>query len=126
MPNYVTKSLHKFQHPTPRWTQYAPHQWMRPNYGATKQLKNPMDTSTPIQEERKSGVQQIVENFLYDDLDVDCTIHSDLNSIEEQQAHPTHNTEATITHFLGYSATNPTAVFQFKDSDMVLHIGSNK
>ena len=26
MPNYVTKALHKFQHPNPKRTQYAPHQ----------------------------------------------------------------------------------------------------
>ena len=26
MPNYVTKALHKFQHPTPKRAQYAPHQ----------------------------------------------------------------------------------------------------
>ena len=26
MPNYATKAQHKFQHPTPKRTQYAPHQ----------------------------------------------------------------------------------------------------
>ena len=36
MSNYVTKALHKFQHSTPKRAQYAPHQWTRPNYGATK------------------------------------------------------------------------------------------
>ena len=39
--NYVTKALHKFQHITPKHTQYAPHKWTRPNYGATKQLATP-------------------------------------------------------------------------------------
>ena len=48
MPNYVNKSLHKFQHPTPKRAQYSPHQWTRSNYGATKQLANPLDTSPPI------------------------------------------------------------------------------
>ena len=50
MPNYVTKSLHKFQHLTPRRAQYAPHQWTRPNYGATNQLATNLDTSPPIPE----------------------------------------------------------------------------
>ena len=36
MSNYVTKALHRFQHPTLERTQYAPHQWTRPNYGAKK------------------------------------------------------------------------------------------
>ena len=45
-----------------------------------------------------------------------------LNSIADQQAQPTQNTEADITHFLEYAANNTTAVDQFKASDMVLHI----
>ena len=64
MPNYVTKALHKFQHPTPKRAQYSPHQWTRPNYGATKQLANPLDTSPPIPEDRKRRIQKIIETFL--------------------------------------------------------------
>ena len=48
IPNYVTKSLHKFQHHTPRQSQYAPHQWTRPNYCATKKLVTALYTSPPI------------------------------------------------------------------------------
>ena len=51
MPNYVTKSLHKLQHPTPKCAQYSLHQWMRPNYGVTKQIATPLDTSPPILDE---------------------------------------------------------------------------
>ena len=58
MPNYVTKSLRKFQHPTQNRTQYAPHQWTRQNYGATKQLATPLDTSPPISEEQKLMIQK--------------------------------------------------------------------
>ena len=50
IPNYVNKALHKFQHPNPKRAQYAPHQWMRPNYSATKQLATPLDTSPSIPE----------------------------------------------------------------------------
>ena len=53
IPNYVTKALQKFQYPTPKRAQYVPHQWTRPNYGATKQLATPLDTSQPILEEQK-------------------------------------------------------------------------
>ena len=49
MPNYVTKALQKFQHPTTKRAQYAPHQWTRPNYGATKQLATTFNNSPPIQ-----------------------------------------------------------------------------
>jgi hypothetical protein len=34
MPNYIAKSLHKFQHPQPATAQHAPHNWTRPAYGA--------------------------------------------------------------------------------------------
>ena len=49
----------------------------------------------------------------------------DLNSVAEQQAQPTHNTESMITHFLDYTSTNPTAVVEFRASDMVLYIYSD-
>ena len=65
MPNYVTKLLHKIQHPTQNCAQYAPHQWTRPNYGATKQLATPLDTSPPIPEEQKLRIQQIIGTLLY-------------------------------------------------------------
>ena len=55
MSKYVTKTLHKFQHPNPKRAQYAPHQWTRPNYGATKQLATPLDTSPPIPEGKNAG-----------------------------------------------------------------------
>ena len=58
IPNYVTKALQKFQHPTPKCAQYEPHQWTRPNYGATKQLATPLDTSPPIPEERKRRIRK--------------------------------------------------------------------
>ena len=125
MPNYVTKVLHKFQHPTPKRAQYAPYQWTRPNYGATKQLANPLDTSLPIPEEGKRRIQQIIGTFLYYSCAVDCTVLPALNTLAEQQSSPTKNVEAAITHFLDYAATNPSAVIQYKASDMILHIDSD-
>ena len=48
-----------------------------------------------------------------------------LNTLEEQQSSPTKNMEAAITHFLDYVATNPSAIIQYKASDMILHIDSD-
>ena len=81
-----------------------------------------MDASQTIPEECKSSIQQIVLTFLYYDRAVECTILPYLNSKAEQQAHPTQNTEALITRFLDYEATNPNTVVKFRASDMVLHI----
>ena len=125
MPNYVNKSLHKFQHPTPRRDQYAPHQWTHPNYSATNKLANTLDTSPPIPEERKHRFKQIVVTFLYYTHAVEFTMLSYINKIEDQQAHPIHNTEAVITHLLYCAATNPVVLFQFNASYMVIHIYSD-
>ena len=65
MTNYATKALQKIQHSTPRRAQYEPHQWTRTNYGATKQLTNPLDTSPPIPEEVTLGIHRIVDTLLY-------------------------------------------------------------
>ena len=125
MPNYVTKSLKTFQHPTPKRAQYAPYQWTRPNYGATKQLANLLGTSLPIPEEQKRSIQQIIGTFLYYDRALECTILTDLNTLVEQQSSPTQNTVSEITHLLGYAATNPSSIIQYKSSYMILHIDSD-
>ena len=48
-----------------------------------------------------------------------------LNTLAEQQSSPTKNTEAAITHFLDYAATNPSAIIQYKASNMILQIDSD-
>ena len=116
IPNYVTKSLHKFQHPIPKRTQYAPHQWTRPNYGATKQLATPLDTSAPIPEEQKRRIQKYIVTFLYYACAMYCTMLPDLNKLSGQQSSLTKDIEAAITHFLDYAATNPSAIIQYKDT----------
>ena len=110
IPNYVTKALHKFQNPTPKRAQYAPHQWTRPNYGSTKQLATSLDTSPPIPEERNCRIQQIIGTFLYYARAVYFTVLPALNKLSEQQSSPTKNMEAAITHFLDYAATNPSVI----------------
>ena len=125
MPNYVTKALHKFQHPDPKRAQYVPHQWTRPNYEATKQLATPLDTSPTILEERKRRIQKIIGTFLYYARAVDCTMLPVLNTLSEQQSSPTKNAEAAITNLLDYAATNLPAIIQYKARDMILHIDSD-
>ena len=57
-----------------------------------------------------------------------CGLHymlPTLNTLADQQSSPTKNTEAAITCFLDYAATNPSANIQYKYSDMILHIDSD-
>ena len=110
IPNYVTKSLNKFQHLTPKRAQYATHQWTHPHYGATKQLATPLGTSPPISEGEKRRIQKNIGAFLYYSHDVEYTMIIALNILVEQQSSPTKNMEAAITHFLDYAATNPSVI----------------
>ena len=123
--DYVTKELQRLQNPTPIWDQYSPHQWTCPQYGATKQLPNTLDTFPPIPEEHKHRIQQIVFDILYYSWAVDFTMLPDLKSIAEQQAYPTQNNEASIKHFLDYAANNPYAIVKCLASDMVPNIVSD-
>ena len=45
-----------------------------------------------------------------------------LNSISDQQAHPSQNNGASITYLLYYAATNTTVLARLRSSNMVLHI----
>ena len=56
---------------------------------------------------------------------VDFTILPFLNTISERKSSTTKNTEAAITNFLDYAATNPSTIIQYKASDMILHIDSD-
>ena len=49
-----------------------------------------------------------------------------LNTLAKQQSSPTKNMEAAITHLPDYAATNPSAIIQYKASDMTLHIDSDE
>ena len=48
-----------------------------------------------------------------------------LKTLSEQQSIPTKNTEAEITHFLGYASTNTSAIIQYKSINVILHIYSD-
>ena len=56
---------------------------------------------------------------------MEFTILPALNTLSEQQSNPTKNTEDSITQFLDYAATNPSAIILYKSSDMILHIDSD-
>ena len=112
MTNYLTKEIQKFQQPTPKRFQYAPHKWTCLNFAAIKLLATPLDNSPPIPEERKRRIQKVVGTFLYYYQAVYCTMLPDLNIITEQHSNLTKNTEAAITQFIDYSATNPSAIIQ--------------
>ena len=84
-----------------------------------------MDTSPPIPEEQKRRIQKIIGTFLHFARTVNWTMLPALNTLAEQQSSPIKNTEALITHFLDYAAINPSAIIQYKASNMILHFDSD-
>ena len=47
------------------------------------------------------------------------------NTLADQQSSSTKNMESAIPYFLDYAANNPSAIIQYKASDMILHIDSD-
>ena len=89
MPNYVTKKLQNFQHPTPTKPQYAPHVWNKPAYGKQTQYAPEPDRTNFLDAKRTKLVQSIVGAFLYYARAMDPTILPALNEISTQQSKPT-------------------------------------
>jgi hypothetical protein len=65
MPGYVAKALHRFQHGLPRKPQDSPYPWTKPDYGCKVQLSPPPDTTTPLDADGKTRLQEIVGTLLY-------------------------------------------------------------
>ena len=61
MSNYVTNAVHKFHHTTPKRAQYAPHQWTRPNYDATKKSQLPWILQRQSQRNESAGSNKLLK-----------------------------------------------------------------
>ena len=125
MPGYIQAMLHKYQHPSPKRAQHAPHTWTVPNYGAKQQLTIPEDTTTLLIPAEIKRVQQITGTLLYYARAVDPTLLVALGTIAAQQARRTATTTAAINQLLDYCHTHPTATIRYRASDMILKIHSD-
>ena len=124
MPDYVPKSLAKFNHIPPKRPQHAPHPWSTPFYGqklqyATKYLSRPLD------KKGTQRVQDIAGTFLYDGRAVDPTILASLNKISNKQSAPTTLTETACNQLLDYLHAYTNAVLRYYASDMILCLVSD-
>ena len=80
-------------------------------------MKPPLNLSRILKK-----VHKIFGKLLYYVRAIDCTILTELNTIQEQQSKPTEFTAEVITKLLDYSVTSPNDVVRHKTSDMVLHV----
>ena len=96
MKHFVIKTLQRLQHIFPSKPQYAPHSWMVPNYGITRQYAKPPDTSPLLDKSGIKRVQSIVGSFLYYGRAIDNTIFVALNELAASQSAPTEQTKFGI------------------------------
>ena len=85
MPMYITKALHKFQHPTYKQLQHALHDWTAPAFGSRVQyvqIEPDLPTLDPVGAQR---VQYITVTLLYYSRAVDLTMLFNLNEISMKQ-----------------------------------------
>jgi hypothetical protein len=125
MPGYITRALHKFQHPTPNHPEHAPHAWNEPVYGHSTQLVAPADDSPLLDKASILRVQSITGTSLFYARAVDPTALVAIGTISAEQSKATENTNKKITRLLDYFATHPNTTIRYHRSGMVLYIHSD-
>ena len=121
MPGYITKSLHKFQHPTPKRSQHSLHDWTAPAYGSRVQYSQKEPDLPTLDPYGTQLVQSITCTLLYYSLEVYPTMLPNLNKISMQQSKPTAHTITKCSRLIDYKATYPNVVIHDHASDMILH-----
>jgi hypothetical protein len=125
MPGYISKTLQKFQHPKPAKAQHAPHDWVRPTYGAKIQYAQEPTILPTLDKVGTTRVQAINGTLLYYARAVDPIMLPALSEISSQQARPTSLTVDKCTQLLDYAATYPDAVIRYHACGMILHIDTD-
>jgi hypothetical protein len=123
MPNYVAKALLRFQHPTPKKPEDAPHAWSVPKYSSAPQLSTHEDDSPELTPPDKLRLQEVIGTLLYYARAIDCTMLVALSTLAS--ARSSQATATALTQLLNYAATHPDAQLCYHASDMVLHVHSD-
>ena len=86
MHGYILELRNKYQHMTPKKTQYSPQKHRPIYYGATQQLVQPTDTIPPLNEKGIKRIQGIVVDLLYMGRAINNKLLVALRAIGSQQA----------------------------------------
>ena len=120
MDGYILDLRKKYGHLTPKKTQYPPHKHGPIDYGATQQIVQPTDTSSPLNEKGIKIVQGIVGGLLYVGIAFNNKLIVALNAIGAQQTEATEETADAIEQPLDCVATYPDDGILFRKIDMIL------
>ena len=107
MDGYILDLRNKYQHMNPKKPQYSPHKHRPIDYGATKQLVQPTNTSPLLNKKVIKRIQGIVGSLLYVGRAVNNKLLLALSEIGAQQAAAKEDTAAAIGKLLDYVATYP-------------------
>ena len=122
MDGYLLELRNKYQHMTPKKPQYSPQKYHPIDDGATQQLVQPTDTSSPLNEIGIKRFQGIVGALLYVGRAGNNKLLVALIAIGAQQAAATEDTAASIEKLLDSVATYPNDGILFRKSDMILAV----
>mmetsp|Transcript_24884 Transcript_24884/g.38319 ORF Transcript_24884/g.38319 Transcript_24884/m.38319 type:complete len:146 (-) Transcript_24884:31-468(-) len=125
MAGYLSKALHRFQHPAPQTPQNQSHDHVVPNYGAKQQFAEIETNELPLNANNKHYIPRVLGTFLYYTGAVHSTMLVTLSLIATERATPTKSTMNKDRKFLDYAATQEEAIVTYCASDMVLAIHSN-
>ena len=125
MPGYIAKTLHRFNHPSPKRPQFSPHKWQRPIYGAAIQYAEEDTTLPPLPPTEVTRIQQIVGTLLYYARAIDNTMLVALNAIAAEQSTATADTAEACSMLLDYAATYPNTSIRYHASGMRLLVESD-
>jgi hypothetical protein len=94
--------LHRFQHPEPQRPQHSPYKQHPINYGSKVHFFMPKDLSTPLTDEQKVTLQQVVGCMMYYARAVDTTMSVVLSTLESAQKKGTETTAEAMVQLLNY------------------------
>ena len=125
MPGYISKLLHKLQHPHPNKPTHSPHKWQPPQYGSTTQKPVTEPQGPPLTQKETTRLQSIIGSLLYYARAVDPTLLPAINTIAMQQTVATNETMTAAHQLLDFVATHPNSTIIYSASDMILHVHSD-
>ena len=125
MPGYIERALARFQHPTPRLPEHAPHPWQKPTYGAKTQFALVPDVTTALDATDKTRILEVLGTLLFYARAIDSTLLTAIGELATEQSEGTQATMQKLSQLLNYCATHPDATVRFSASDMILAIESD-
>ena len=120
IPDYLKKSLHKFQQPKPPRSQNAPHAWKDPTYGTKIQYPEDANHYPLLPPKSIHLLQQIIGTLLYYTITINPTTLVALGTLSSQQSKATEQTYNSNLWLLNYYDSNPNTTIRYTTSDMIL------